>query len=219
MKKTAVIFDMDGLMFDTQWIYDKAFDDVALEQYNFKAPWEMHLAMMGCSRGDIAKVAARFLPEGADARDFIRRSFDMVAERVKTDLVPKPGLDCILLYLAGQGCRMGLASGSDRKVVENNLESSGLGHYFAASLCGDEVNHGKPDPESYTRVAAMIGCSPSECYVLEDSPNGILAAFRAGCTPIMVPSSAVPNEEIREMCAGIYETLSDVVDAMERGEL
>ena len=59
MKKTAVIFDMDGLMFDTQWIYDKAYDDVALEQYDFAVPHEMHIAMMGASGEDIIKGAAR----------------------------------------------------------------------------------------------------------------------------------------------------------------
>ena len=91
MKKTAVIFDMDGLMFDTQSIYDNAYDDIARAQYGFEVPPEMHLALMGSSGEDIVRAAARFLPEEVDARKFIRQSFDRVAELVKTKLPARPG--------------------------------------------------------------------------------------------------------------------------------
>jgi beta-phosphoglucomutase-like phosphatase (HAD superfamily) len=150
MKRTAVIFDMDGLMFDTQCIYDRAYDEIMMERYGCKAPMEMHLAMMGSSGEDIIAAAASFMPEGADARSFIREGFDRVAELVKTELAARPGLEVILPYLEAKGYRMGLASGSERKVVDSNLETSGLRHYFDASLCGDEVTHGKPqrDPGS-----------------------------------------------------------------------
>ena len=219
MKKKAVIFDMDGLMFDTQCIYDKAFDDIAMELYNFEMSHEMHLALMGRSGQDMIDTAARYLPAGADAEAFIRRTFDLVAERVKTELRARPGLDTLLAYLSDKGEPRGLASGSDRKIVNSNLESAGVGHYFAATLCGDEVVLGKPHPEGYTRVAEKIGFRPEDCYVLEDSPNGILAAYRAGCAPIMVPNDVEPDQATRDMCAGIYDSLSDVAAAMENGEL
>ena len=219
MKKTAVIFDMDGLMFDTQCLYDRSYDDVALRDYNFIVPREMHLAMMGSSGEDIIRTAARYLPAGADARAFIRECFDRVAELVKTELRARPGLDIILPYLAGKGYCLGLASGSERKVVDSNLSVTGLGHYFAATLCGDEVVHSKPDPEVYLRVASMIGREPGECYVLEDAPGGILAAYRAGCVPIMVPNDVRPDEAVRNMCAGVFDSLADVVTAMESGVL
>ena len=219
MKKTAVIFDMDGLMFDTQSIYDHAYDDIALHQYGFEAPWEMHLALMGNSGEDIVREAARFLPEGVDARKFIRQCFDRVAELVKSNLPARPGLDVILPYLKEKGYTLGLASGSERRVVDNNLTSTGLGHYFAASLCGDEVSHGKPHPESYMRVAEMIDKKPAECFVLEDSPNGILSAYRAGCAPIMIPNDVQPDQATRDMCAGVFSSLNEVVDALESGQL
>ena len=195
MKKKAVIFDMDGLMFDTQCIYDKAFDDIAMKLFRFEMSREMHLALMGRSGQDMIDTAARYLPEGADAEAFIRQTFDLVAELVKTELRARPGLDTILTYLSDKGYPIGLASGSDRKIVNSNLESAGIGHYFAATLCGDEVTLGK------------------------DSPNGILAAYRAGCAPIMVPNDVAPDQAMRDMCAGIYDSLSDVAAAMESGEL
>ena len=219
MKKTAVIFDMDGLMFDTQSIYDRAFDDIALTQYNFKMTQEMHLSLMGNSGEDIIRVAAGFLPEGADARSFIRQTFDRVGELVQIDLPARPGLDVILPYLQKKGYRLGLASGSDRKVVMSNLAHFGLEHYFAATLCGDEVVHGKPHPEIYLRVAEMIGKKPAECFVLEDSPNGILSAYKAGCAPIMIPNDVQPDRATRDMCAGVFSSLNEVVDALESGQL
>jgi HAD superfamily hydrolase (TIGR01509 family) len=138
---------------------------------------------------------------------------------VKTKLPARPGLDVILPYLKEKGYRLGIASGSERRVVDNNLQSSGLGHYFAASLCGDEVSHGKPHPESYMRVAEMIGKKPAECFVLEDSPNGILSAYRAGCAPIMIPNDVQPDQATRDMCAGVFSSLNEVVDALESGQL
>ena len=77
----------------------------------------------------------------------------------------------------------------------------------------------KPDPESYLRVAEMIGKKPEECFVLEDSPNGILAAYKAGCAPIMIPNDVQPDQATRELCAGIFNSLSEVVDALESGQL
>ena len=219
MKKKAVIFDMDGLMFDTQCIYDKAFDDIAMKLFRFEMSEELHLALMGRSGQDMIDTAARYLPEGAAAEAFIRQTFDLVAELVKTELRARPGLDTILTYLSAKGHPIGLASGSDRKIVNSNLESAGIGHYFAATLCGDEVVLGKPHPEGYIKAAAMIGYRPEDCYVLEDSPNGILAAYRAGCAPIMVPNNVAPDQAARDMCAGIYDSLSDVAAAMESGEL
>ncbi len=219
MNKTAFIFDMDGLMFDTQCIYDKAYDDIALRQYGFVVPMEMHIALMGRSGDDIVRTAARYLPPEADAGKFIRQSFDRVAELVRNDLQARPGLSVILPYLARKGYVLGLASGSERRVVDSNMETSGLGHYFAASLCGDEVVHSKPDPESYLRVAAMIGRDPAECYVLEDSPNGIRAAYAAGCAPIMIPNDVQPDPATRKLCAGVFDSLTDVVDALEKGLL
>ena len=174
MKKTAVIFDMDGLMFDTQCIYNKSYDEIAMSLYGFKVPPDMYLALMGSSGEDIVRAAARFMPEGVDARKFIRQSFDRVAELVKTKLPARPGLDVILPYLKEKGYRLGIASGSERRVVDNNLQSSGLGHYFAASLCGDEVVHSKPDPESYRRNASCSRTAPTG-----SSPHTKRAAHRS----------------------------------------
>lgn len=218
MKKSGVIFDMDGLMFDTQCIYDQAFKDVLRQAYGLEVPEEMRLAMMGRSGQDMYDTVNRFYPQ-VDAPEYIRRSFALVEKRVKTDLVPRPGLDVLIPYLMQQGYRLGLASGSNRSIVESNLRSSGLALCFRGSIAGDEVTTGKPDPECYLQTARLIGCAPEDCYVLEDSPNGVRAGYRAGCSVLMVPNDTEPDEEMVRLCAGIYKTLADVRDAMEAGIL
>lgn len=218
MKKSGVIFDMDGLMFDTQCIYDKAFRDLAFEQYGLVVPEELRLAMMGRSGDDLYNTINRFFPD-IDAVEFVRRGFAMVAELVKTELVARPGLYELLPYLKEQGYKLGLSSGSDRAIVESNLQVSGLADYFPFTICGDEVTLGKPDPEGYLRTAALIGCDPEDCYVLEDSPNGVRAGCRAGCAVLMVPNDVEPDDEMRSIAAGIYTSLSDIKKAMEKGLL
>lgn len=218
MKKSGVIFDMDGLMFDTQCIYDKAFKDVALQDYGLIVPEELRLAMMGRSGNDMYNTVNAFFPD-LNAVEFVRRGFAMVAERVKTELTARPGLYDLLPYLKEQGCRLGLSSGSDRAIVESNLETSGLRDYFIATVCGDEVTLGKPNPEGYLRTAALIGCDPQDCYVLEDSPNGVRAGCRAGCSVLMVPNGVEPDDEMHRICTGIYTSLGEIREAMEQGLL
>jgi len=218
MKKSGVIFDMDGLMFDTQCIYDKAFHDVALQDFGLKIPDGLRLAMMGRSGNDLYNTVNLFFPR-LDAAEFVRRSFAMVAERVKTELVARPGLYELLPYLKEQGYRLGLSSGSNRSIVESNLEVSGLTDFFIGTVCGDEVIIGKPGPEGYLRTAALIGCDPGDCYVLEDSPNGVRAGVNAGCSVLMIPNDVEPDVEMQRICTGIYTTLTDIKDAMEKGLL
>ena len=155
-----------------------------------------------------------FFPE-IDAHAFIRRSFDLTAEKAAVELRIKPGLEDLLDYLQKKKYTLALASGSERALVEANLKKAGMCHLFTASLCGDEVTQGKPEPEVYLRVAEMIGFAPQDCYVIEDSVNGIIAGYKAGCIPIMVPDTEQPDEEIRSYCAGVFETLFDVRRAFE----
>ncbi|MBQ6590845.1 MAG: HAD family phosphatase [Lachnospiraceae bacterium] len=218
MKKAGVIFDMDGLMFDTQRIYDRAFKEVLLLEHGLDFPEGMRLALMGRSGKDMYDIVNRYYPQ-LDAPEFVRKSFDLVAKLVETDLTARPGLDVLLPYLKEQGYRIGLASGSNRTIVDSNLAASGLRAYFIGTLSGDEVTAGKPDPECYLRAAALIGCDPQDCYVLEDSPNGVRAGVRAGCSVLMVPNVVEPDEEMHRISTGIYDSLADVKEAMEVGLL
>ena len=218
MKKNTVIFDMDGVMFDTQRLYDTAFREIALHDYGVQVTDEIRLSMIARSGNDLYETINHFFPE-VDAVEYVRRGYAYVEERVKTELVPMPGLYELLSWLKEQNVTLGLASGSIRPIVESNLRVSGLTDYFPVNITGEEVELGKPHPEGYLRVIERLGCAPEDCYVLEDSPNGVRAGHRAGCSVIMVPNGVVPDNEMRRLSTGIYETLLDVKDAMAAGIL
>jgi HAD superfamily hydrolase (TIGR01509 family) len=143
----------------------------------------------------------------------------MMVEREKTDLQLKPGAADLLPALKKAGYRLAVASSSPRDMVLTNLGRTGIDSYFDVVVCGDEVSRGKPDPDIFLLAAERLGLLPGDCYVLEDSPNGIRAGHRAGCSVLMVPNMVQPDEEIRELCTGIYGTLSDVKKAMASGAL
>ena len=217
MNKRAVIFDMDGLMFDTQSIYDRAYIEVGRNEYGIEIPDALAKRLRGSGGVVLEESVHAFFPE-IDAHAFIRRSFELTAEKAAEELRVKPGLEDLLDYLQKKKYTLALASGSERALVEANLKKAGMRHLFTASLCGDEVTQGKPEPEVYLRVAEMIGFAPQDCYVIEDSVNGIIAGHKAGCIPIMVPDTEQPSEEIRSYCWGVFETLFDVRRAFEDEE-
>ena len=162
MKKEGVIFDMDGLMFDTQSIYNKAFVDIGLHDYGIHITEDFLVAVMGRSGDDMYNTVNRYFPD-IDAFKYVQKVYSLVAERVKTDLVARPGLYELLPYLKKEGYKLAVSSGSDRSIVMSNLETSGLTDYFSVVVCGDEHELGKPDPEGYLITASRLGCDPKDC--------------------------------------------------------
>ena len=138
MKKEGVIFDMDGLMFDTQSIYNKAFVDIGLHDYGIHITEDFLVAVMGQSGDGMYNTVNRFFPD-IDAFKYVQKVYSLVAERVKTDLVARPGLYELLPYLKKEGYKLAVSSGSDRSIVMSNLETSGLTDYFSVVVCGDDM--------------------------------------------------------------------------------
>jgi HAD superfamily hydrolase (TIGR01509 family) len=126
----------------------------------------------------------------------------------------KPGAKEILQYLKGQEIPVGLASSSPRRMIDKVLQRHDVLRYFDVIVSGDMVEHGKPDPEIFLTCAAQMGISSEgfkETYVIEDSHNGIRAAFDAGMQPVMVPDRLAPNEEMRQKAAVILPSLNDLI--------
>ena len=114
---------------------------------------------------------------------------------------------------------MAVASSSPRWEVEKHLKDAGIYDYFTGIVCGDMVQNSKPNPEIYLKVCELLGANPSECYALEDSKNGLLSAYRAGCKTIMIPDLWQPDDEILSIIARKYEDLDEVKDAFERFQI
>ena len=130
-----------------------------------------------------------------------------------------PGLHEIIAYFHKNGLKLAVASSSDKDIIRNNLSKSDVLQYFDVLVSGQEVEHGKPAPDIFLLAARELGLDPADCYVFEDGINGVEAGLAAGCATIMIPDLLQPTERCREHCAGIFDSLTAAMDAIERGNL
>jgi HAD superfamily hydrolase (TIGR01509 family) len=210
----AVIFDMDGLLLDSEPLY--------------RITWQTAAAEMGCPIDD--EFYARFVGRGNEEAERLirerfgdalplnefrirwRRDFD---QRLKREPLPrKPGAIELLDLLDERGIARGLATSSPREIALRCLGE--LASRFTAIAFGDEVEHSKPAPDLFLLAAQRLGIAPSQCLVLEDSDAGVRAARAAGMQVIMVPDLIEPSEEIAAMALRVCPTLHDVFVILSR---
>ena len=210
MKKGA-IFDQDGLMFDTETIFSRAWAQAG-ETLGIVIPDGFHTAVCG-SGPEVAKRIIRvWIPE-ADPDALMDLTYRISYEIQSRTLPEKPGLHEILDFFRANGVKMAVASSSHRAMIERNLQKSGIRPYFEAVVTGEDVSRGKPDPEAFLTAAERLGLSPPDCYVFEDSFNGVRAGHAAGCCTVMIPDLLRPDEEI----AGCYDAcFPDLTAALEQ---
>ena len=205
MKKGA-IFDMDGLLLDTEKVYQANWLATA-EAMGEKPKVEFAKAVSGSNGVEQREIILRYYPN-ADAFAFQRKSIALTdAVLDKECPPPKPGAREILAYFRARGIKTALASSSSVARIQSNLRQVGLEGLFDTLVSGDQVPRGKPDPAIFLKAAAEIGCAPEDCYVFEDSVNGIRAGNAAGCLTVMVPDTMEPPEglAIGRICASLLE--------------
>ena len=216
----AVIFDMDGLMFDTEAMGLAANHGALLAQGRTLGREEsdaLFRQVLGMIERDSRRVYSALLGEDFDFdrwRADFRRQLEGELHKSGTPL--KPGLMELLNFLDARGIRYAIASGSDRRRVECCVECAGLTHRFGLIVCGDMVKAGKPEPEIFLITAEALKVRPERCLVLEDSPNGIKAAVRAGMKAVMVPDLIQPTDIERETAFYIVDSLYDIPAMIDR---
>lgn len=215
MKKGA-IFDMDGLLFDTERLYHICWD-VAAEKLGQKASPEFRCAVSGTSGDGMRAVVKKYYP-AVDPDLYISMCLEQLQELEKDSVPPKPGMRDILDYFRGKELKLAVASSSPMDMIKHNLQVSGVSAYFDAVVSGLQVKRGKPAPDIFLYAARQLGLQPKDCYVFEDSLNGIRAGAAAGCTAIMIPDLVQPTEEIKGVAAGIYANLSQALEAIRQEE-
>ena len=215
---TGVIFDMDGLMFDTEPLW-KACWAPALALFGLEEAPGLADAARGVAAPQTVPIIARFYGPDVDAAG-IRREFDrLAAERFARGVPKKPGLDGLLAYLEEQGVPRAVASSSPRAMVEGNLEHTGLAGTFSAVVAGGEVARSKPDPDIFLEAARRLGCDPATTLVLEDSFAGVRAGAAGGFVTVMVPDLMQPTDEMRGLCRRVCTDLDEVRRLLQAGEL
>lgn len=216
--KKAAIFDMDGLMFDTERIYQESWMALAAEFGQVPDP-KFPTAVAGTAGEGMRRVIREHYPD-LDPEAFIAACFQRVREITKTHLPEKPGLRLLLELLKARGVRMAVASSSQEDIILRNLRTAGVEKYFEVVVSSTDpaVKDGKPAPDVFLYAAKRLGVPTEDCWVLEDSLNGIRAAHAAGAAGIMVPDTMEPTEEIRAICR-VFPDLGAVAQAVEAGEI
>ena len=216
MKKGA-IFDMDGLLFDTERIYKESWEAVAGQFGQVHNP-AFPTAVAGTSGAGMVAVIRKYYP-AVEPQAFIQACMDRAAAVIRENLPEKPGIREILSFFRERGVPMAVASSSVRELVDSNLSRAGILDFFDAVVGGQEVARSKPDPDIFLLAAEKIGVAPTDCYVFEDGINGARAGVAAGCATVMIPDFMQPTDDLRQNCAGIYASLLEARDAIAAGAL
>lgn len=216
--KRGAIFDMDGTLFDTEKYYRKAWLEAAPE-FGEKPNVAFTEAVSGTSNGEeFVRVIKKFYPN-IDAPAYLNRVIELVHDWSEEKLVVMAGVEKILAYFKSSGVTCAVASSSPTELIERNLRRTNLRGYFAAIVGGDQVSNGKPAPDIFLLAAERMNIAPNDCYVFEDSRNGILAAKAATCTPVLIVDQYKPDDEIKKICAAVFDNFNEARQAIEEGRL
>lgn len=218
-KLQGVIFDMDGLLFDTEWLYYQATQVVA-DEMGIPYSKDLYLAYVGVSDEEVwAAYHTRFDPEfGQDTVDrFIQSAFDRTVTMFRQGTAElKPGVHEILRFLDEQQIPRVLASSNQRAVIDTLLEAADLTDELPAIVCFDDVTKAKPDPEIFEKAQQILDVPKESLVILEDSANGIHAAHRAGISVIMIPDLIAPTTIIEKKVLTILPSLTEVPEFLAK---
>lgn len=209
---SAVIFDLDGLLLDTERLYLETFNETC-SYFGLEDLSHIFIQCIGANY----ELGSSILKNGLDGRiDFDRFTshWDQLYKKLKSDKpIPlKDGAKSLLQKIVDIKLPMAVATSSSTKNANEKLEKSGIYKYFSAVIGGDQVSQSKPAPEIYLKAAFSLSVAPSNCLALEDSPNGVRAAVAASMTVIQIPDLIKPDEELLKLGHIVLKSLKDVND-------
>lgn len=215
MSQFGLIFDMDGLIFDTERILVHCWCQAAAE---FGYPMQMQHAL--AVRSLTWCLAEAYLKRELGAtfpyQAVRNRRRELVSAQLQANgLQVKPGTRTLLQFCKEQGIPAAVATASKREVAISYLKQADLYPYFTEIVGGDSIQNGKPAPDIYLAAANALHLQPETCFALEDSPNGILAAFYAGCRPIMIPDLTQPDEMLKPFLSHVADTPDAIIPILQ----
>lgn len=212
----AVVFDMDGIIFDSERLIIECWKETA-DKYGIADIERACEACLGVNAVETREIFKSFYGQDFPYDEYKKEMSEMFHGRYDGGRLPtKVGVKELLIFLKGQGKKVGLASSTRSMVVKQELTDAGLIEYFDIVVGGDMVTRSKPQPDIFLKACKELGVEPEEAFAIEDSYNGIRAAASGKLRPLMVPDLMPPTEEMRQLAEKIFETLLDVREFLEQ---
>ena len=212
----AFIFDMDGTLFDTETLTREALRAVPRRHAERDDVDDFYPTVCGSTL-----PKAKFLYEAFYGKNypFYERYEEMhgwIKEFVDKNGMPvKKGAQELLAYLKENGYKLAVATSSPRESTEGHIKNAGFENYFDTMVCGDEIKNSKPNPEIFLIAAKKLGVAPENCFVVEDSYNGVESGNAAGMRVFMIPDLNPPRQKEKDLAYKICKDLSEIIDCIK----
>jgi HAD superfamily hydrolase (TIGR01509 family) len=204
----AVVFDMDGLLVDTETLFREAMMEAA-GAMGRELPEQLHRRLIGGALASERATLAEHFGPGFVLDDYYRQVRARYDELVKAGVVLKAGVVELLDHLDAAGLPCAIATSSPHTEVDRNLRPHGLKDRFRAVIARGDYERGKPHPDPFLKAAQALDVPPVHCLALEDSHNGVRAAHAAGMMTVMVPDLLEPTAEMQTLCVRILKSLHE----------
>ncbi|MBR4100650.1 MAG: HAD-IA family hydrolase [Oscillospiraceae bacterium] len=214
----GAVFDMDGLLLDTERVVNTAWDEAA-RITGFADVERAKIACLGCNEASTRAFFLRTYGENFDYQTFRDLTRKLAHEVLDVHVPVKDGAEMILRMLKERGIPLAVASSTRETTVRDQLDRAGLLRYFDAVITGDMVENGKPHPEIYSKACNAIGIAPEECLAFEDSKNGIRSAYRAGMYPVQIPDQVPAATETYALSWKVFPSLVEAAEFLEQTNL
>lgn len=201
----AVIFDMDGSLVDSMWVWLKV-DEIFMGKYGLTEPETFHKDIEGMSYTETAQYFLKTFPSLPCTLEEVKQEWmDLAMDLYRTKVELKPGAGEFLKQMRREGIRLGIATSNARALVEASLDALHIREFFSVICTSCDVAAGKPAPDVYLKAAEMLQAAPEHCLVFEDIPNGIRAGKNAGMRVCAVDDLfSRPDEAEKRQLADYY---------------
>ena len=216
MTKPALIFDMDGVILDSEQLVRRSWN-LAAQDYGAANSDPVFLLTVGTTRKHTCDILREHYGADFPAEEFNTSLSKIYHEIEALEGVPvKTGARELLQWAKQTGFRVGLASSTRQPIVERELGRENLLQYFDYVLGGDRIARSNPFPDIYETACREMGVQPANAFAIEDSYNGIRAAHTAGMMPVMVPDLLPPTEEMRQLSTAVFSDLTEFHAYLEK---
>lgn len=209
-KIKAVLFDMDGVIFDTERIYLEEWS-IVFEKYRYKMTKDVYASVMGTGRKNVMKKFCEIYGQDLPIEQMYKEKDELLVRAVEEGKIPiKPGVKEILKFLKENKIKIALATSAKRDRMMMQLKMGEIENLFDGLVCGDDIINSKPDPEIFLKTAEKLSVKPENCAVVEDSTAGIKAAHNAGMIGLHVEDLKEADNEILENCHKNFKNLFEI---------